>query len=157
MGIGRIFGRNQFPFPFRFPKQGGERKGQIGQGRHYIGDRKGRVPKAIATPPKKLSHFGEQVLVSICETDIQEATGMNLSKDTTAAIVASLARNITIPVTNETIIKDVVEHGQSLSEDTFYEYIKGLRGFSSSARFPLGIQTFEAPPQCVPFRKKNKV
>nr|MCR5349005.1 DUF4143 domain-containing protein [Bacilli bacterium] len=39
----------------------------------------------------------------------------------------SLARNITIPVTNDTIIKDVNEHGQPLSEDTFYEYIKGLR------------------------------
>ena len=88
---------------------------------------RGGWPKAVANPPKKLSHFGEQAFVSICETDIQEATGMALSKETTAAIVASLARNITIPVTNDTIIKDVVEHGQPLSEDTFYEYIKGLR------------------------------
>ncbi|MBE6126680.1 MAG: ATP-binding protein [Erysipelotrichaceae bacterium] len=88
---------------------------------------RGGWPKAIAQPPRKLSHYGEQAFVSICETDIQEATGLGLSKDTTAAILASLARNITIPVTNETIIKDVNEHGQPLSEDTFYEYIKGLR------------------------------
>lgn len=87
---------------------------------------RGGWPEAIVNPPHNLTIYGQQALRSICDLDIQEASGQNLSPITTEYILRSISRNLSQEVSNTTIIKDVVNSGHNLSEQTFYDYYNAL-------------------------------
>lgn len=87
----------------------------------------GGFPAAFTREYDDPSVFGKQALASIAETDIQEATGKQLSPQTTKSILRSFARNISTYVENRTIIADVNANDSSLSETAFYDYYDGLQ------------------------------
>lgn len=87
---------------------------------------KGGWPESIISPPKTLLSYGRQALQDICDTDIQEASGKDLSPATTKVLLRSLARNISQTVDNRTIIEDVNASGHPLSEASFYYYYDAL-------------------------------
>ena len=81
---------------------------------------RGGWPEGVINPPRNLTLYGKQALNDICETDIQEASGKDLSPTTTKAILRSLARTISELSDNKTILRDVNESGHPLSETAFY-------------------------------------
>ena len=83
---------------------------------------RGGYPQIIADKPKNETIFARQYLDAICETDIQEASEKNLSPETARALLRSLARNLSQPVDNKTIIADVNAFGRPLAETAFYDY-----------------------------------
>jgi len=87
---------------------------------------RGGWPEGIANPPHNLLSYGKQALISICDTDIQEASGRDLSPTTTRVLLRSLARTLSQNVDNATIIADVNKSGHPLSESTFYDYYNAL-------------------------------
>ena len=87
---------------------------------------KGGWPEGVVNPPRNLLSYGKQALTSVCDTDIQEASGMNLSPTTTRVLLRSLARTLSQNVDNTTIIADVNKSGHPLSESTFYDYYNAL-------------------------------
>jgi len=87
----------------------------------------GGFPAAFTREYDNPSIFGKQALASIAESDIQEATGKDLSPETTKSILRSFARNISTYVENKTIIADVNANDSSLSATTFYDYYAGLQ------------------------------
>lgn len=87
---------------------------------------RGGWPEGIARPPKNILSYGKQAVKSICETDIQEASGKELSHITARVLLRSLARNISQSVDNVTIMNDIVSSGHPISEATFYEYYNAL-------------------------------
>ena len=87
---------------------------------------RGGWPEGIANPPHNLLSYGKQALISICDTDIQEASGRDLSPTTTRVLLRSLARTLSQNVDNTTIIADVNKSGHPLSESTFYDYYNAL-------------------------------
>ena len=87
---------------------------------------RGGWPEGIVHPPKNILSYGKQAVKSICETDIQEASGKELSHITARVLLRSLARNISQSVDNVTIINDIVSSGHPISENTFYEYYNAL-------------------------------
>lgn len=87
---------------------------------------RGGWPEGIVNPPHNLLSYGRQALISICETDIQEASGKDLSPTTTRVLLRSLARTLSQNVDNATIIADVNKSGHPLSESTFYDYYNAL-------------------------------
>ena len=87
---------------------------------------KGGWPEGVLNPPSNPLSYGRQALSSVCDTDIQEASGKNLSPTTTRVLLRSLARTISQNVDNSTIIKDVNTSGHPLSESTFYDYYNAL-------------------------------
>ena len=87
---------------------------------------KGGWPEGVVNPPHNLLSYGRQALNSICETDIQEASGKELSPITTRVLLRSLARTLSQNVDNKTIIEDVNKSGHPLSDSTFYDYYNAL-------------------------------
>lgn len=87
---------------------------------------KGGWPEGVVNPPHSLLSYGKQALNSVCEADIQEASGKNLSPNTTRVLLRSLARTLSQNVDNATIIADVNKSGSPLSESVFYEYYNAL-------------------------------
>ena len=87
---------------------------------------KGGWPEGVVNPPHNFLSYGKQALTSVCDTDIQEASGMNLSPTTTRVLLRSLARTLSQNVDNTTIIADVNKSGHPLSESTFYDYYNAL-------------------------------
>lgn len=87
---------------------------------------RGGWPEGIVNPPHNLLSYGRQALISICDTDIQEASGRDLSPTTTRVLLRSLARTLSQNVDNATIIADVNKSGHPLSESTFYDYYNAL-------------------------------
>lgn len=87
---------------------------------------RGGWPEGIVNPPKNILSYGRQALASICDSDIQEASGKQLSSITTRVLLKSLARNLSQNVDNTTIIQDVNMSGHPMSENTFYEYYNAL-------------------------------
>lgn len=87
---------------------------------------KGGWPEGVLNPPRNLLSYGKQALNSICDADIQEASGKNLSPETARALLRSLARTLSQNVDNKKIIEDVNKSGHPLSESTFYEYYNAL-------------------------------
>jgi predicted AAA+ superfamily ATPase len=85
----------------------------------------GGFPASLERPSQDKNAFGKAALNSICETDIQEATGKKLRPQVTRAILRSLARAISQYPTNATIIEDIGQ-SEAISEPTFYEYYDGL-------------------------------
>jgi uncharacterized protein len=90
----------------------------------------GGFPAALGRSSKDKNAFGKAALNSICETDIQEATGKKLRPQVTKAILRSFARMISQYPANSTIIEDVRQN-EALSEPTFYEYYDGLLRLSA--------------------------
>jgi predicted AAA+ superfamily ATPase len=90
----------------------------------------GGFPAALERPNKDKNAFGKAALNSICETDIQEATGKRLRPQVTRAILRSFARTISQYPANSTIIEDI-RQSEALSEPTFYEYYDGLLRLSA--------------------------
>jgi len=90
----------------------------------------GGFPAALDRPGKDKNAFGKAALNSICDTDIQEATGKRLRAQVTRAILRSFARTISQYPTKATIIEDV-NQSEALSEPTFYEYYDGLLRLSA--------------------------
>ena len=88
---------------------------------------RGGWPIAVFAQPAKPESYGRQALRNLCDRDIIEATGKELSPTTTQAIVASFARNLGTQALNKTIVTDVNERGRKLSEPSFYEYLDGLK------------------------------
>ena len=88
---------------------------------------RGGWPVAVLNEKKNPLVYGKQALRSICSTDLKEATGMDVDPNAVLALIKSLARNITIPVKNETLISDMAESGNPVAESTFYLYLNGLR------------------------------
>lgn len=88
---------------------------------------RGGWPVAVLNEKKNPLIYGKQALRSICSTDLKEATGMDVDPNAVLALIKSLARNITIPVKNETLISDMAEFGNPVAESTFYLYLNGLR------------------------------
>ena len=87
---------------------------------------KGGWPEGVVNPPHNLMSYGRQAMNSICDTDIQEASGKNLSPVTARVLLRSLARTLSQNVDNKTIIDDVNKSGHPLSESTFYDYYNAL-------------------------------
>ncbi len=87
---------------------------------------RGGWPEGIVSPSKNLLSYGKQALASICDSDIQEASGKQLSPLTARVLLRSLARNLSQHVDNSTIIQDVNLSGRPMSENTFYEYYNAL-------------------------------
>ena len=87
---------------------------------------KGGWPEGVVNPPRNILSYGKQALTSVCDTDIQEASGMNLSPTTARVLLRSLARTLSQNVDNTTIIADVNKSGHPLSESTFYDYYNAL-------------------------------
>ena len=87
---------------------------------------KGGWPEGVANPPKNLLSYGRQALNSICDTDIQEASGKELSPATARVLLRSLARTLSQNVDNVTILQDVNKSGHPMSEPSFYEYYNAL-------------------------------
>ncbi len=87
---------------------------------------RGGWPEGIVNPPKNILSYGKQALASICDSDIQEASGKQLSHIAARVLLKSLARNLSQNVDNVTIIQDVNMSGHPMSENTFYEYYKAL-------------------------------
>ena len=88
---------------------------------------RGGWPVAVLNEKSNPLLYGKQALRGICSTDLKEATGMEVDPGTALALVRSLARNITIPVKNETIISDMAESGHPVAGSTFYLYMNGLK------------------------------
>lgn len=87
---------------------------------------KGGWPEGVVNPPHNLLAYGKQALNSICESDIQEASGKNLSPSTARVLLRSLARTLSQNVDNRTIIADVNASGHPLVESVFYDYYNAL-------------------------------
>ena len=87
---------------------------------------KGGWPEGVVSPPHNILTYGRQALNDICESDIQEASGKDLSPTTARSLLRSLARTISQNPDNKTIIKDVNGSGHPLSETTFYDYYNAL-------------------------------
>ncbi len=87
---------------------------------------RGGWPEGIVNPPKNILSYGRQALNSICDMDIQEASGKDLSSLTARMLLRSLARALSQGVDNSTIIQDVNKSGHPMSEKTFYEYYGAL-------------------------------
>ena len=87
---------------------------------------KGGWPEGVANPPRNLLSYGKQALASVCDTDIQEASGKDLSPATARVLLRSLARTLSQNVDNKTIISDVNKSGHPMSESTFYDYYNAL-------------------------------
>ncbi len=87
---------------------------------------KGGWPEGVINPPKNILSYGRQALNSICDSDIQEASGKELSPITARMLLRSLARTLSQNVDNITIIQDVNKSGHPMSENTFYEYYNAL-------------------------------
>lgn len=87
---------------------------------------KGGWPEGVVNPPHNLLSYGKQALNSICESDIQEASGKNLSPSTARALLRSFARTLSQNVDNRTIVADVNASGHPLSENAFYDYYNAL-------------------------------
>ena len=88
---------------------------------------RGGWPIAVIRNNENPLLYGKQALKSLCSTEMKEATGMNVDHTSVLALVKSLARNITIPVKNETIISDMTESGNPVTESTFYLYMNALK------------------------------
>lgn len=87
---------------------------------------KGGWPEGVKNPPHNILSYGRQALNDICDTDIQEASGKDLSPITTRVLLRSLARTLSQNVDNKTIIEDVNKSGHPLAENTFYDYYNAL-------------------------------
>ena len=87
---------------------------------------KGGWPEGVKNPPHNILSYGRQALNDICDTDIQEASGKELSPITTRVLLRSLARTLSQNVGNKTIIDDVNKSGHPLAENTFYDYYNAL-------------------------------
>jgi predicted AAA+ superfamily ATPase len=91
----------------------------------------GGFPAALERPSKDKNAFGKAALNSICETDIQEATGKRAEAAShSGPSLRSFARTISQYPANATIIEDV-RQSEALSEPTFYEYYDGLLRLSA--------------------------
>lgn len=88
---------------------------------------RGGWPIAVIRNNENPLLYGKQALKSLCSTEMKEATGMNIDPYSVLTLVKSLARNITIPVKNETIIADMSESGNPISEASFYIYMNALK------------------------------
>ncbi|MDD4065589.1 MAG: DUF4143 domain-containing protein [Bacilli bacterium] len=87
---------------------------------------RGGWPEGIVNPPRNSNIYGKHVLRSICDTDIQEASGKDLNPQTTLALLHSISRGISQSIDNRTLIADVNASGHPMSEQTFYEYYNAL-------------------------------
>ena len=88
---------------------------------------RGGWPIAVIRNNENPLLYGKQALKSLCSTEMKEATGMNVDPNSVLTLVKSLARNITIPVKNKTIISDMSESGNHVTESTFYLYMNALK------------------------------
>ena len=88
---------------------------------------RGGWPIAVIRNNENPLLYGKQALKSLCSTEMKEVTGMNVDPNSVLTLVKSLARNITIPVKNETIIADMSESGNPISEASFYIYMNALK------------------------------
>lgn len=87
---------------------------------------KGGWPEGVKNPPHNILSYGRQALNDICDADIQEASGKELSPTVTRVLLRSLARTLSQNVDNKTIIEDVNKSGHPLAENTFYYYYNAL-------------------------------
>ena len=88
---------------------------------------RGGWPIAVIRNPQNSSIYGRQAFQSLISTELTEALGYQANTNIARTLVKSLARNISTPVKNKTILEDMIESGNPLAESTFYEYLDALR------------------------------
>ncbi len=87
---------------------------------------RGGWPVAVIRKNKDNSIYGKQALDSLCSTEFNEAVGMNINPLAVRTLIKSLARNISTPVSNKTILSDIRDSGHPISDSTFYIYMGAL-------------------------------
>ena len=88
---------------------------------------RGGYPAGVLSAGQNASIYGKEALKSLISVEMSEALNEKTDEGITRTMLRSLARNISAPVRNGTIMEDMSEAGFPVAESTFYKYFDALK------------------------------
>ena len=85
---------------------------------------------------------------NIVHTEVRNVDGKRRDPNRMRAVLKSISRNISTPVTKRTIIDDISAGNDfGISPNTLDDYLAALRAITFSTKFPRGVRTCAPVPQ----------